>query len=242
MKKTITLHQYKTLVSAVAIALLLPACVISPHTESDVVAEAVETAGSTSEKSSHSSFFKKFDTDNDQKVSADEFTASGLDSFKNDDADSDGSLSRKEYMKASSKRMNDRKDKQRVERREKRFTAMDINNDGAVDKQEHMVSSQAHALKSFGNMDSNKNGEISAWEYNHYTHPKHSKSMGKKYSPYKRFKEMDSNEDGKLSTEERSISRLKWFESMDINGDKMVTQEEAAQARENRKKNSEKKM
>ena len=249
MNKIVTLHQHKAIISAIAITLLLAACVTSSDKESVLDMTATDTESTVDavvsaapEKDGHSYFFKRFDSNKDQKVSAEEFTAAGSDRFKEDDTDKSGSLSRKEYMKAHSKRTNARKEKQRVEKKAKRFAEMDVNKDGIVDKQEHMVSRQASALKSFGNIDTNKNDEISAWEYKQYQHPKHGKSMDKKYSPYKMFKSADTNEDGDVSVEESAASRMKWFDGMDIDGDKVVTPEEAIQAKENCKKDSEKKM
>lgn len=244
MKKIVTLHQHKAIISAIAMTLLLPACVTSSDKDSvlDITATEPAVDAVALEKKGRSYFFERFDSNKDKKVSAEEFSAVGSGRFKEDDTDKNGTLSRKEYMKAHSKRANARKEKQRAEKKAKRFAGMDTNKDGIVDKQEHIVSSEARAVKSFGNMDANKNNEISAWEYNQYQHPKHGKSMDRKYSPYKMFKSTDANEDGEVSVEESTASRMKWFDGMDIDGDKMVTPEEAIQAKENRKKDSEKKM
>ena len=90
-------------------------------------------------------------------------------------------------------------------------------------------------------MDSDKNGMISSSEYKGYRYQGHSsKPMGKQFSPHRTFKDMDTNKDSKISIKERNAARMKWFNGMDVNGDKVVTPEEVTQAKEKRDKKSKK--
>lgn len=223
MKKNITSKQTAFIASSVAIILLLPACSNAVSTKPDTVLPKQST------------FFEHFDANKDQIVTVDEFIAARSDRFKADDKNDDGVLSRREYITASHVRQKARKEQQRLERRKKYFAEMDTDNDGTVDENEFMASSQARAKKSFSKMDKDNSGIINSGEYASYRYQGSQDSMSRR-SPYQMFKEMDINKDSQISQSERNTARMKWFDSMDINGNKLVTPEEVELAREERAK------
>lgn len=217
-------NQSKFIASSVAMILLLPACSNTISTKPEVAT------------AKQSAFFEHFDTNKDLKVTADEFIEARSGRFKTDDKNGDGVLSRREYITASHARLRVRMAEQKLEKKNKYFAKMDADDDGTVDEKEFIASSQVRAKKTFAKMDTDKSGLINSDEYVSFSYKDSHKSMSRQSNPYKMFTEMDVNRNNQLSLEERNKARMKWFDSMDRNADKVVTPEEVAQAKEEREK------
>ncbi len=213
-------NQYKFIASSVAMVLLLPAC-------SNSISTKPGTAIST-----QSAFFEHFDTNKDQKVTADEFILARSGRFKKDDKDGNGVLSRREYIQASLLRSRARKKEQKLEY----FASIDTDNDGTVSKKEFIASSEERAKKYFANLDKDNSGSINNEEFAFFRYIGEQNSMRRQTDPFLQFMEMDLNRDTQLTQEERNTARMKWFDSMDKNGDKVVTPAEVMQAKEQRAK------
>src|SRR5262245_60153049 len=100
---------------------------------------------------------------------------------------------------------------------EKRMKAMDVDNDGAISRDEWKGKPQA-----FDRVDKNGDGSLTREEL-----AAHARNQAG------RFNEMDANNDGRISRDEWK-GNPKRFDRLDANGDGVVTKEEIRSARQNR--------
>ncbi len=110
--------------------------------------------------------------------------------------------------------------------REKRMKNMDINNDGAVSRDEWKGKPQV-----FDRFDKNGDGSL--------TREEQRAEVTRKASPGKQkghVRQMDANNDQQISREEWK-GDAKRFERLDVNSDGVITREEIRSVRRNRQRN-----
>jgi hypothetical protein len=100
---------------------------------------------------------------------------------------------------------------------EKRMKRMDVNNDGAISRDEWKGKSEV-----FDKIDKNGDGLLTREEFG--------AAAGRQGG---RFNQMDTNNDGRISRDEWK-GAPKRFDRLDANGDGVITKEEVRSARQNR--------
>lgn len=109
------------------------------------------------------------------------------------------------------------------------FEQLDSDKNGSVSPAEM----QAQVNQHFTAMDGNKDGKVTQQEADAFMAGKRAEHQAKHAEHAKeRFAKQDANKDGKLSKDELSKMPGDWFERLDLNGDKFVTQDEMAEAHE----------
>lgn len=105
----------------------------------------------------------------------------------------------------------------------------DTNQDGTVTQEEFSIA----AASRFTKMDSDKNGVVSADEFRSYVRTRRSEHR------QQRYQDMDANKDGQISKDEFLLSKRQRaegkFARMDKNGDGLVSAEEHASCRFNKR-------
>jgi Ca2+-binding EF-hand superfamily protein len=119
-------------------------------------------------------FFKEMDKNGDSAISKKEFDAFHSAHFKEMDANKDGKITPEE-MDATHKKMVEKCDVSF----DKRFEESDINNDGALSKDEAEIG-MPMLFKHFDDFDANKDGKISKDELKDYMKKMHEKMPGKR--------------------------------------------------------------
>lgn len=105
------------------------------------------------------------------------------------------------------------------------FKKADINNDGALTKEEIAASRMKH----LGNADTNKDGFVSATELTEHHAAMMRSNQDKHFSKFsERF---DTNKDGKVAVDEIKTHEPAFFKKADANGDGKLTQDEMKAAR-----------
>jgi Ca2+-binding EF-hand superfamily protein len=140
--------------------------------------------------------FEQMDTNNDNQLAKDEVTGRLADNFDKFDSNSDGFLTKNELP-------NRGKHQQRPA-----FSTMDTNNDGLIAKSE----ASGRLADNFDKLDSNNDGFLAKDELPN----KRRQHQGM------RFAKMDTDNDGKISTEEM----MQHFNQIDSNNDGFITEDE----------------
>lgn len=170
----------------------------------------------------HTGYFARYDSNQDNIITAEEFSASAVERFKKmDGKDSDGKVTAQEYKDYSA-------DRRRARRRGERFTEMDADKDGKISAEEYKTASSKRSDEMFAKMDKDSDQSISSEEHAGYRYDmgSRSKSSRSNYSAKDAFANMDADKDGSVTLQEYQASRNEWFGKMDKDGDKSVTAEE----------------
>ena len=169
-------------------------------------------------------FFKKFDANQDGRVSLREFRRVTGDRFARMDANRDGKVSVDELIKYARAK--------RTERRSRIIARIDTNKDGVISKKEFVAFRVMRAERQFNRLDKDGNGSISSDELAHRGRGKRFRK-GKHHGGMKRrmFRRMDRNRDGLISRQESQQAWIRWFRRVDLNGDEVITERELAEAR-----------
>lgn len=164
-------------------------------------------------------FLRFFDTNNDGQVTRAEFDLAAVERFKRMDGNSDGVVSKDEFMTYVKQR--------RAERRERMYGKMDTNGDGNVSKEEFIAFKMQKIERGFARMDKNGDGSVSKDEFTEH-------SPHQRKSPHMIFSKLDANGDGQLTQEESLQKWGKWFQRLDADNDGTVTAAEIDSARQKR--------
>ncbi len=112
------------------------------------------------------------------------------------------------------------------------FKAMDTNGDGQVSRAEYA----AHAQKMFDKMDANHDGMVTVAEMNAAHEKKADKPAKDETTASDKFKAMDTNGDGQISSVEHAAWADAMFTKLDTNGDGFLNASECAAGHESMKK------
>lgn len=105
---------------------------------------------------------------------------------------------------------------------DKHFKKMDTDGDGKITRAEHATG----AKKMFTECDANKDGVVTATEME-ASLARHGEKPGKDVkTAAEKIREIDQNNDGKLTTAEHEAGAGKMFGKMDTNGDGVLTKAE----------------
>lgn len=192
-------------------------------------AMAEETAGkNTSEADApRPSRFEKYDTDNDNKLSSEEFAKAHprlADKFGTIDENKDGFVTRDE-MQAFRAEL-----RAKGGAKPRRFDDADADKNGKLSKEE-FVAAYPRLAEEFEKIDADKDGSLSREEMRDYRKQKGEARLNE------RFASADSDNDKKLSKEEfaKAFPKLEdKFDSLDTDKDGFVTKEEMLAAKEKR--------
>ncbi len=151
--------------------------------------------------------FEKLDTNSDGVVTTAEFEAGLLTRWTNSDADKDGKVTADEF-KAQFK-----------QHAQERFTKLDANNDGVLERSE--VAKMPDAI--FTKIDADKSGTLSQAEMQN-AHPKRGPMgmHGDKWLPG------DADRDGVVTKAEATAGAQDLAKKLDANGDGKLTKDELA--------------
>jgi hypothetical protein len=105
---------------------------------------------------------------------------------------------------------------------DKHFAMMDTNGDGKVTRAEHA----AGAKKMFTECDANKDGIVTAAEMDAAMKNKGEMAMKDDKTSTEKIKEIDTDNDGKLTTAEHEAGTEKMFGKMDTDGDGSISKAE----------------
>lgn len=166
-------------------------------------------------------FLQKFDSDGDGKVSKDEFKDSMGKRFQHMDSDHNGTISIEEFQQY-------RQQQRGIDpNKAKAIAKHDSDADGKLSKEEFLAPRIKRAEEKFIELDKNNDGMLSADEIPDTSN----QQPPKKANEPSLFPNIDANQDGEISDEEKNAAFEQLFDRLDQNQDQIVTEDEVKAGR-----------